>query len=192
MTARTHVVSQQWTRWEEDSLISLAASGRSARSIAIHLHRSLFSVESRATKLKIRFVKPSSRSDHESLAAGSIAQFGASPGRAEGKGETKRPPTEAASLHFLARCWRGLQNSILERAGVIAEHVKPCFSPGGSAEPSGTPPTQAALFAAGWASTMTRDLNSSAVMTSAVEKARTVKVLRWTSSADSEPCPTSG
>jgi hypothetical protein len=75
MTARTHVVSQQWTRLEDDVLISLAASGRSARSIAIHLHRSLFSVKSRATKLKIRFVKPSSRSDHESLAAGSIAQL---------------------------------------------------------------------------------------------------------------------
>jgi hypothetical protein len=99
-------------------------------------------------------------------------------------------PTELRDRR--ARCWRGRSKTLYQSERVIAEHAKPCFSPGGSAEPSGTPPTQAALFAAGWASTMTRDLNSSAVMTSAVEKARTVKVLRWTSSADSEPCPTSG
>jgi hypothetical protein len=73
MTARIHFVSQQWTRLEDDSLRSLAASGQSARSIAIQLHRSKLSVKSRATKLKIRFVKRSS--DHESLAAGSIAQL---------------------------------------------------------------------------------------------------------------------
>ena len=66
---------ESWTRFEDDSLRSLAASGRSSRSIAIHLHRSLPSVKSRAAKLKIRFVKRSSRPDHESLAAGSIVQL---------------------------------------------------------------------------------------------------------------------
>ena len=69
------MTGEPWTRFEDDSLRSLAASGRSARSIAIQLHRSLFSVKSRAAKLKIRFVKRSSQSDHESLAAGSIAQL---------------------------------------------------------------------------------------------------------------------
>jgi hypothetical protein len=75
MTARTHFVSQQWTRLEDDSLRSLAASGRSARSIAIQLRRPLLSVKSRAAKLKIRFVKRCSQSDHESLTTGSIAQL---------------------------------------------------------------------------------------------------------------------
>ena len=66
---------EPWTRFEDGSLRLLAASGRSSRSIAIQLHRSLVSVKSRAAKLKIRFVKRSSRSDHESLAAGSIVQL---------------------------------------------------------------------------------------------------------------------
>lgn len=75
MTVRTHFSPRRWTASDDGTLTSLAAAGLSARSVAIKMNRSHFAVQSRALKLKVIFVRRSSKSDHESLPAGFIARL---------------------------------------------------------------------------------------------------------------------
>jgi hypothetical protein len=64
-----------WSDTEDAELRSLAASGQSARSIAIQLNRSFLAVQSRASRLKIALNRRSSRADHKSFATGFIARL---------------------------------------------------------------------------------------------------------------------
>jgi hypothetical protein len=75
MTVRTFFASRRWTTSDDDKMKSLAASGLSARRVAIQMNRSFLAVRTRAIKLNIRFIKRSSQSDHESLAPGFIARL---------------------------------------------------------------------------------------------------------------------
>ena len=87
MTVPKYFAPRRWTPSDDDKLKSLAASGMSLRSTAIRMNRSFLAVQSRAAKLEVRFVRRSSQSDHESLAAGFIARLAPREDGSKGGGE---------------------------------------------------------------------------------------------------------
>jgi hypothetical protein len=81
MTFPTFFAPRRWTLADDERMKKLLEAGSSARSIAIQMNRSFLAVQSRAAEFRIKFVKRSSPSDHESLASGFIARLGRAPHR---------------------------------------------------------------------------------------------------------------